>query len=53
MKNDGRFMTRKEQMRQEYENHFYGTYSTVLDTMLWLKTNVLTRMAAIECKQKS
>lgn len=72
MKNNGQFMTRKEQQRAEYEEHFYATWPDALDkmdyeemkyfnesklseinaaypdTMLWLKHEVLVRMATYE-----
>lgn len=72
MKNDGHFMTRKEQQRVEFEEHFFATWPGTLDamsydemkyfnetkleginagypdTMLWLKYEVLRRMAIYE-----
>lgn len=33
MKNDGRFMTRKEQQRAEFEDHFYATWPRVIKDM--------------------
>lgn len=33
MKNDGRHMTRKEQQREEFEEHFYATWPGYIKSM--------------------
>lgn len=35
MKNNGQFMTRKQQQRQEFEDHFYATWPATLDKMTY------------------